>query len=99
MRLFPELHKRLQAIGRYIGAFLQIFTVALLLYAAPFLCALSASVYLALGINILIGGGVWLFVAIVFGLMAFFAVYVLPYVQKPVSRATTALINVASELF
>jgi hypothetical protein len=98
MRLFLELHKRLQVIGRFIGAF-TIFTVALLLYAAPFLCALSASVYLALGINILIGGGVWVFIAILFGLMTFFVVYVLPYVQKPVSRATTTLINVASELF
>lgn len=92
MPLLRALHRGLTATGELIGR-LSALLLVLLLFVAPVLAMLMASLYAALAVTNLIGAASFFGYVLFLFFIGFIAWYVGPFIQPQISKAMRALLE------
>jgi hypothetical protein len=92
MKILLTLHHGLEAIGGLIGP-LIIMALVLGLFIALVLAMLRVSLYAALGIADITGGGIWVVLPMFCIFIGLIGWYVSPHVQPQISGAMMALLK------
>ena len=91
-RVLRTMHQGLQAIGRCVGQ-LTVFALAILLFLTPIVAVVMTSLYAAVSVAELIGGGTFMIFVFFWVFIALIGWYVSPYVQPRISEAVQALLK------